>query len=89
MSLTPRQREMARHALGLPNRAKRSFRNRYFTVRGTPKHDAWMDLVHRGYALILSGAPLDEFTLTRAGADVALERGESLCPEDFPSISAH
>lgn len=89
MSLTPHQREMARHALGLPNRQKRSFRNRYSVAKGTPKHRAWMDLVHRGYALILSGVPLDEFTLTRAGADTALERGESLCPEDFPLISAH
>ncbi len=89
MSLTPRQREMARHALGLPNPSKRSKKNRYHSLKGTPKHDAWMDLVHRGYARILSGAPLDQFTLTRAGADVALERGESLCPEDFPSISAH
>lgn len=50
--------KMARHMLGLPNRARRSY------TENEGRH--------------IFGR------LTRKGADMALERGEALCAEDFP-----
>lgn len=87
--MTPEQRHLARHALGLPTDRKRSFRNRYFSYPGTP-HDAdWLAMVAAGEAEVElasdSGEKMNFFCLTRKGAEAALERGEKLCPEDFPA----
>lgn len=83
--MTPRQRELARHALGLPNRTMRSYRNRFSCGEGA-NHDVWTALVDRGIAGGEPGSPLSFFWLTPAGAMAALDRGESLCPEDFPAV---
>ncbi len=46
-ALSPAELENARHALGLPNKAKRSYRNRYVC----PEDDElWQGLVARGLA---------------------------------------
>lgn len=79
--------EFGRHALGLPNDNKRSFRNYYVTE---PSSDAGRLLTRsvaygytteRPYALATG---MNVYRLTRAGAELCLLPGESLCPEDFP-----
>lgn len=85
--MTPAQRELARHALGLPNAARRSFRNRYFAGAGGAAEEQWRQMVAAGEA---EGdqpghkASSTFFCLTRKGAELALDTRESLCPEDFP-----
>lgn len=81
--MTPEQKQMARHALGLPNDKKRSYRNRYVVSRDNAD---WKALVSGGFAHILTTgfvAPTALFYLTKRGAEEALENGESLDPEDF------
>ena len=89
--LTEAQRELARHALGLPNAKRRSYRNRYAVDAGCPEHAAWMAMVEAGYAKRRAAVAwmggMDAFWLTRAGAGGVLDEGERLCPEDFPSTS--
>ncbi|MAK86532.1 MAG: hypothetical protein CMK96_06240 [Pseudomonas sp.] len=89
--MTPEQRALARHALGLPNRRRRSYRNSYsasYSPGGA--YDLWSDMVDAGlaerYPTITGSAhrKMARFWLTDAGARAALDPGESLCPEDFP-----
>lgn len=87
--MTPEQKALARHALGLPNAARTSHRNRFVTGPGCVDFHHWMDMVDAGLARRRCGTTLpfggdDLFRLTRAGADQALEPGEQLDPEDFP-----
>lgn len=87
--LTPAQRDLARHALGLDLRHSRSYRNRY-----VGEEPAWREMVAMGLARVrecknselTGGMPF--FWLTREGAEAAMKLGESLDPEDFPSIDA-
>lgn len=87
------QKRMARHALGLPNNTRRSYRNHYVIGPGAPDHAEWSGLVSKGMAEMSEGKPretghrMDCFFLTRAGAEAALEGKEKLCPEDFPPPS--
>jgi hypothetical protein len=87
--MSPKQRDLARHALGLPNVLRRSHRNHFVAGPDHDDYQDWMVLVVRGDAKRRLGNPLtggdDLFTLTRAGAERALDPGESLDPEDFPS----
>lgn len=87
--MTPEQRKLARHALGLPNDLRRSYRNRYFTSEATTPWHGWMALVKDGLAEFEKTPPgmkrMDFFWLTEAGAREALEPGETLDPEDFPA----
>jgi hypothetical protein len=84
--LTRIERELARHALGLDGRRKRSYRNHYVVDAGGD-HAAWLCLVNRGLAERRKGDPLtggsDWFCLTRAGALAALDPGDTLSDEDF------
>lgn len=83
------QRELARHALGLPNRDRQSFRNRYVAPQASTAHRALRDMEAAGEAEFVgtSGAGL-WFTITRKGAEEALDPSETLCPEDFPPEEA-
>lgn len=90
--LTPEQRELARHALGLPNRKNRSYRNRFVTGAGAKVHAHWMAMVDAGFARRRDGKTLpfggdDMFSLTLAGAKAAKRRNEGLDPEDFPALT--
>lgn len=85
------QYKMARHALGLPNKGRKSYRNRYTAGVLSRAFEAWGALVDAGLATAhphdIDGEQrcgLVTFCLTRAGAEAALERGERLDPEDFP-----
>ena len=86
--MTPDQRLLARHALGLPNDRRQSYRNRYYTSPGHPMRGAWQALADAGMATITKGQGdgrrLDLFALTRFGALQALDKGERLDMEDFP-----
>ena len=86
--MTPEQRSLARHALGLPNRQRRSYRRHFVTGSGSPDHQAWEAMVAVGYAQKRPGDALtggdDCFLLTEAGATLALEKGERLDSETFP-----
>ncbi len=80
---------LMRHALGLPNEGKTSFRNRYAAARGTRQHELWMVLVASGLASVSTlSASLDNFALSREGAEDALLPGERLDREDFPNPAA-
>lgn len=93
--MTDRQRELARHALGLSgvvsSRVTVTFRNFYCAALASPDHAEWLAMVVAGEATgrpnALSPATADLFFLTRAGAQAALQPGESLDPEDFPAHS--
>lgn len=85
--MTPKQKALARHALGLDQTyERRSYRNRFFVGKGMCGFEVWQEIVKAGYALRYSdfAGSGDLFKLTREGADLALNPGESLCPEDFP-----
>ena len=84
--MTPEQRRLARHALGLSYGGRQSYRNRFCAVRGTPDDRDWRAMTNAGQAWRWpwgwSGG--DFYALTRMGAEAALKRGERLDPEDFP-----
>lgn len=83
--MTPSQRKMVRHALGL-DAGTVSYRNRYFVSADSPAEDEWNDLCRRGLAeREKGGGRLVHFYLTQEGATEALDPGEILDPEDFPS----
>lgn len=85
--MTERQIDLARHALGLTYK-RVSYRNAFVTGEGSTDFPDWEDMVKGGFAWrrgpvkIFAGDYC--FHLTRAGADAALNPGESLCPEDWP-----
>ena len=89
-TMLPSQLALARHALGLPNKRRVSYRNRYCLYGKGEPWLAWMGLVSKGLAtydddgVITVNGPRLFFSLTRKGAEAALKRGERLCPEDFP-----
>lgn len=91
--LTLQQLDLARHALGLPNRRKRSYRNHFVTGPGSSDYKPWTAMVAAGLAKQFRGNPLSGgdpvFVLTVAGAKAALKPGERLDPEDFPQEAAH
>jgi len=84
--MTHTQLKMARHMLGLPNKGRRSFRNRYFAPHGGPAATDLAALVKAGLACSSVEADYIRGWLTRAGAESVLEKGESLCGEDFPVV---
>jgi hypothetical protein len=81
------QRGLARHALGLPNRRKISYRNHF--VAGIEHHDfaAWQEMVAANEAIRRNPSPITGgdycFQLTKLGATGALNNGEALDAEDF------
>lgn len=72
--MSEKQLQMARHALGLPNKKNTSNRNHYCIGVGGEGHTEWMDLVASGMAIRRTG-PLwggdDMFYLTLRGALMA------------------
>jgi len=89
--LTPAQVKLARHALGLGDGRKASYRNRFAASPGTPDHAEWMRMYRKGAANYRSaravGGSLDLFWLTTDCAEAVLLPGETLDPEDFPAIA--
>lgn len=89
--MNPEQLKMARHALGLVDGRKQSYRNRYVAGLGTSQEDAWNEMCRKGLAERGRGRiETVGFCLTEAGAQEALGPGEQLDLEDFPAqVSAH
>jgi len=86
-ALTPKQRELARHALGLPNKKRKSYRNHFVTGKSSSDYPHWQEMVAAGFAAVRGGNELtggdDLFRLTKKGALAALNQREHLDPEDF------
>lgn len=86
-TMKPEHRKLARHALGLPNGHRKSYRNHY-VIDGGPTFEMWIQMVEAGDARQGRPSPItggsEWFRLTRKGAEMALDPGERLCPEDFP-----
>lgn len=87
------QRELARHALGLPNRMTISYRNRYFAGPGHAAYGDWCAMEEMGAAqrvkemqMRVGAQKSAHFEMTLAGAEAALNKGECLDPEDFPVV---
>lgn len=85
--LTPKQIELARHALGLSRTRHTSYRNHFVTGPGSSDYDDWVMMADDGYAVrrpypLAAGDFL--FNLTKKGADAALGPGDKLDREDFP-----
>lgn len=90
-TMSERQRDLARHALGLKEgrgRWPKSYRNHFVASEGHTDWPDWMLLHLAGLAKRRDGGPIsggDEvFWLKRAGAEMALNPNERLDPEDFP-----
>lgn len=79
---------LARHALGLPNSRRRSYRNRFFAAVGSKDYREWRAMTDAGHALRYPWrfSLGDLFVLTRAAAEIVLTRLERLDPEDFPRV---
>jgi hypothetical protein len=85
--MTPAQISLARHALGLPNKSRTSYRNRFFASDGHGDFPEWYGMCWAGLARMspaLYGEDLHLFYLTPAGAQGALLPRERLSLEDFP-----
>lgn len=83
--VTPEQIELARHALGLPNKRNLSYRNRYYASEGNPNHIHWCDMVAAGLARGKVEGRTTLFWLMAAGAIAAIKKREALDPEDLPA----
>lgn len=86
-ALSHHEKKLARHALGLnnPDANGKSYRNRYLAAHHSLKLLSWREMVQSGMAREGSQTDIGVwFCLTRAGAEAALNKGERLCPEDFP-----
>lgn len=92
-AMSDRQREMARHALGFPNKRGRSYRNHYCIGPDEDGYDAWLDLVTKGLAHWRpyrnsngAGVGFHMFYLTHRGALLARQPNEHLSPEDAATM---
>ncbi len=90
-SMNATQVDLARHALGLPNKRRQSYRNHFVCGPGHSDHDNWAIMAANGFARRRAGNALscgeDVFWLTSAGAIAAIKKGERLDQEDFPAPS--
>ena len=89
--MTYTQRQLARHALGLPNKKKMSFRNRFCTGPGSSDWPEWIDMVANGEAVKRDGpcwGGYSMFHLTLNGALPAKDPKENLSPEDVRVMHA-
>ena len=85
--MTENQIELGRHALGLPNPKRRSYRNHFCAGATHSDYEDWMRMVQSGDATHRNGNAItggdDVFWLTKAGATACLKLGEQLDSEDF------
>lgn len=87
--MTPTQKHLARGALGLPNPSNRSARNLSAVHPDVPRFADWQAMADADLARSEKcGLQGYLFTLTRAGAEAALEPHERLDPADFPPIGS-
>jgi hypothetical protein len=83
--MTERQRLLARHALGLPNRKNTSYRNHFCAGPGHNDYADWEEMVKAGWAVKRSSdlwGGDDMFHLTLEGARKAREPKEHLSQDE-------
>ena len=83
--MNDKQRELARHALGFPNKENMSYRNHFCIGKGGDGYEEWEDMVSKGLAIKRSGPHWggdDMFYLTLKGALMARDKREHLSRED-------
>ena len=86
-SLPANARVVARHALGLPNRMRRSCRNCRIVPSVSLEAEIWGGLIKAGFAFVARRMRSQiRFSLTRAGAELALDPGEALDPQAFAKV---
>lgn len=80
--MTPDQIKLARHALGLPNKQRKAYRNRFVAHADSPDGHLWSEMVHAGFAVCTPDDIRPDgwkvFRLTIAGAFTALEDSETI-----------
>ncbi len=88
-ALTPRQIELARHALGLDHKLD-AYRNSFVANPKGADHKVWTEMVAAGDAYVdttrrdqFSGC--DVFWMSKSGAEKALRPGETLGDQRYPS----
>jgi hypothetical protein len=85
--MTERQILLGRHALGLPNRSRKSYRNHFVAGVSHDDYGEWMKMVEEGNAFRGNGSELSGgdfvFRMTNDGALACLKVGEILDREDF------
>ena len=85
VTLTNRQRDFARHALGLPNGQNMAYRNHFCIDREGDGYEDWENLVSKGLAVKALGGKEwvgDFFYLTLEGARAVLRPQEHISRED-------
>lgn len=83
--MTETQRKLMRHALGLPNKQKTTYRNHFCIGVGSDGYEEWEELVSKGLAVkAIGGANWagDFFYLTLEGARAVLLPKEHISRED-------
>lgn len=83
--MTKGQKDLARHALGFPNRKNTSYRNHFCIGISGDGYTEWESMVAAGYAVKRTGPNWggdDMFHLTLKGALLAREPKEHLSQED-------
>jgi hypothetical protein len=87
--VSDRQRELARHALGFPNRKNTSYRNHFCAGVGHSDYADWEAMVAQGDAVKQTGPHWggdDMFHLTLQGALAARNPKEHLSREDSAAM---
>jgi hypothetical protein len=83
--MTPVQLELARHALGFPNKKNMSYRNHFCIGPGGDGYEEWKDLVSKGLAVKRTGPNWggdSMFHLTLEGALMTRGPKEHISRED-------
>lgn len=84
-TMSPKQRELARHALGFPNKQNESYRNHFCVGPGQDDYEEWQDLISKGLAVKRTDGPWGGshmFFLTLEGALMCRGPKEHLRRED-------
>lgn len=88
--MTPRQRDLARHALGLDGARKAAYRNHFVAGSGHDDYEDWEEMVRAGLAVMRDPRPAsfggdDLFWLTMEAGYLACDPGESIAGVLFPA----
>lgn len=85
--MTSHQIDLGRHALGLPNRRRKSYRNHFIAGTDHDDYADWMKMVEEDNAFRTNGGQLSGgdfvFRMTNQGALACLKPWERLDREDF------
>lgn len=83
--MTKAQKQLARHALGLPNKKNTSYRNHFCIGKSGDGYEDWLKMVSQGEAVRQTGphwGGADMFYLTLKGALAARDTKEHISRED-------